>query len=190
MRKQTLLVLTGVAAALTVGTTAQAGSPHRGCHTWRHGGTAYSGHVSFSHHAIARHTGVVVRAGGGRHWMGRASAPRWSHYAGRGAAWREEQGGEWASGAYRSEQRSFHEDHGWAMADGGVWADRGYERHMTVDRFGYLNWPGKAHFMRDEGGPPPTAGAPVEGPNLGPPPPPGEGPPPPPPGEGYEIRRF
>ena len=75
-----------------------------------------------------------------------------------------------------------------------AWQDR---RPWATDRFGYLTWPGKTHFIGGqpvEGGalPPPPPGA-----MPPPPPPPGadeQGPPPPPQGadsdQSYEIRRF
>lgn len=104
------------------------------------------------------------------------------------------------------------ERHGWSDAHSWsdersqmmvmAWQDR---RPWDTDRFGYLTWPGKTHFVD---------GHPVDGAALPPPPPPppgamgpdpmqdGAGPPPPPPpgadeqgpgpdeGPGYEVHRY
>jgi hypothetical protein len=108
---------------------------------------------------------------------------------------------------WRGEQQSV-EAHGWSSEHGwsegeGHWGHGGHwdlawaERPWATDRFGYLTWPGKTHFVNGQAvdedmGPPPPP--PHDG---GPPPPPPEGwhgPPPPPPGAeddgSFEIRRF
>lgn len=111
------------------------------------------------------------------------------------------------------QDRSWSDERAWAERRGAMmmaWRDR---RPWATDRFGYLTWPGKTHFVGgqpvDGGAIPPPPPPPGAMPPMPPPPgadmqgpPPGadwQGPPPPPPGaddqgdaadQSYEVRRF
>jgi hypothetical protein len=100
-----------------------------------------------------------------------------------------------------SEAHSWGDQQGWSEGDG-RWASSWDEHVSATDRYGYLTWPGKTHFVNgqpvDEGnqgarrGYPPMRAAP-EG-AMRPPPPEGwqDGPQPggDEDGDGYEIHRF
>ncbi|MDR3510280.1 MAG: hypothetical protein P4L73_01480 [Caulobacteraceae bacterium] len=126
----------------------------------------------------------------------------------------------WTEARASSQHYGYVEEHGWSGGErrwaygrqDGAWAEAMQDRHWTTDRFGYLDWPGKTHFVDGhpvDGGalPPPPPGPPPEtmgpgamgpgsaGPGSAPPPPPPEdwqGPPPPGADDdaGYEIRRY
>jgi hypothetical protein len=106
----------------------------------------------------------------------------------------------WRGGQQSVEEHGWSSERGWSEDEGrwghgGRWDLAWAERPWATDRFGYLTWPGKTHFVdghavRDDMPPPPPP--PPEG--AGPPPPPPEGWQGPPPGAedepSYEIRRF
>lgn len=145
----------------------------------------------------AAHTRHHVRL----HVYGRAHAHGWRHTAN----WSGHDGGMMDHvmvdhHMWRDEQQ-LSEGHGWSEDDGrlgyghgGPWDLAWAERPWATDRYGYLTWPGKTHFVNGHAEvddmPPPPEGA-------GPPPTPMEGwPGPPPPGadgdggQSFEIYRF